>query len=626
MRNYKMDWKGLSSADFPLTPDEGDAKGGRGLPSRADIDAKYQWRLEDMYSSIEAWNVDAEAVLKDSEELSTLAGRLGDGAENLLTALKLQDEIGKRLSKMFAFARMRRDEDNTNATYQALTDKAMSIAVRVEGAKAFLVPEILELPESQLQTYLQTNSDLGLYEFVITDLVRQKAHVLPTEQEALLAAAGEVTSAPSQIFTMFNNADLKFPMVKDDDGEEIELTHGRYIHLMESTNQEVRKAAFEAMYKTYGANKNTLAAVYGASVKKDIFYASVRSYESARQAALDDDNVPVSVYDNLIAAVHESLPALHKYLRLRKRVLGLDELHMYDIYTPLVSEMKVNIPYSEALTTVGEAIAPLGEEYQRIAREGMQSGWIDVYETKGKTSGAYSWGAYGVHPYILLNYQESLDNMFTLAHELGHAMHTYYSHANQPFVYSGYTIFVAEVASTCNEALLTDYLLKRTDDKQMRAYLLNHQLETIRGTLFRQTMFAEFEKLTHQHAEEGGALTPDWLSDTYYKLNEAFFGAECVVDPDIAIEWARIPHFYTPFYVYKYATGISASTALSQKILHEGPDAAARYMEFLKSGGSDYPIELLRKAGVDMESPEPVRATLKQFSEMVDELAAILEG
>ena len=344
MSNYKNGWMGLSWAESWMTEDEGESKGGRGLPTRTDIDKAYQWRLEDMYASIEAWDTDAEAVLKDSQELSTLAGRLADGAENLLKALKLQDEIGKRLSMMFAFARMRRDEDNTNATYQALTDKAMSIAVRVEGAKAFLVPEILTIPESQLRTYLQTNSDLGLYEFVLDDLIRQKAHVLPAEQEALLAAAGEVTSAPSHIFTMFNNADLKFPMVIDDDGEEIELTHGRYIHLLESTNQNVRKGAFEAMYKTYGQNRNTLAAVYGSSVKKDIFYSGVRKYESARQAALDDDNVPVSVYDNLIDAVHESLPALHKYLRLRKRVLGLDELHMYDIYTPLVSEMKVKIP------------------------------------------------------------------------------------------------------------------------------------------------------------------------------------------------------------------------------------------------------------------------------------------
>ncbi|KPV45749.1 oligopeptidase PepB [Alicyclobacillus ferrooxydans] len=606
-------------------PNEGGGSSNRDVLTRDKVDPQYKWRLEDMYTSVDAWDADANTVLKLGEELAGLEGQLNQSADVLLKALRLQDDLGQRLSMMFAFARMRRDEDNTNPTYQALTDKAMSIAVQVEQAKAFLVPEILEIPETQLRSFLHANTELQLYEFVIDDLIRQKAHVLPTEQEALLAAAGEVTSAPGQIFTMFNNADLKFPMVIDDDGEEIQLTHGRYIQLLESSNQAVRKTAFEAMYKTYGEHKNTLAAVYGASVKKDIFYSRVRGYESARKAALDDDNVPVSVYDNLIAAVHESLPALHKYLNLRKRVLGLKELHLYDIYQPLVSEMKVKIPYDEAVSTVGEAISPLGEEYQRIARDGLKSGWVDVYETKGKTSGAYSWGAYGVHPYILLNYQDSLDNMFTLAHELGHAMHTYYSHENQPFVYSGYTIFVAEVASTCNEALLTHHLLSNTTDPQMRAYLLNHHLETLRGTLFRQTMFAEFEKLTHAHAEEGGALTPEWLSNTYYKLNEQFFGAECVVDEAIAIEWARIPHFYNPFYVYKYATGISASTALSQKILNDGPEASARYLEFLKSGGSDYPIELLRKAGVDMESPEPVRATLAQFSSMVDELASILE-
>jgi oligoendopeptidase F len=596
------------------------------LPARSDIDDQYKWRLEDIYATNDDWNKDAKVILDETHELLVLQGHIGDSSESLLQALQLQDTIGQRLSRMFTYAKMRLDEDNTHGTYQALTDKAMSIAVQVESQKAFVVPEILELSEETLKTYLDENEGLRLYRFAIEELLRQKKHVLSADQEQLLAAAGEVSAAPQQIFTMFNNADMKFPKVKDDEGNEVELTHGRYVHFLESRNQEVRRNAFETMYSTYAKHKNTLAAIHGASVKKDVFYARVRHYESARQAALDDDNVPVSVYDNLIEAVHEALPALHKYFRLRKQVLGLDKLNMYDLYTPIVAEVDVKIPYEEAVKTVYQAIAPLGRDYERIAHEGLSSGWVDVYETKGKTSGAYSWTTYGVHPYILLNYQDNLDNMFTLAHELGHAMHSYYSHEEQPFVYSGYTIFVAEVASTCNEALLTHHMLENTNDKKMRAYLLNHHLETIRGTLYRQTMFAEFEKLTHAHVEEGGALTPEWMNETYYALNQKYYGSEVDVNPEIELEWARIPHFYNAFYVYKYATGISAATALSQKIINEGQPAVDKYLEFLKSGGSDYPINQLREAGVDMESPEPVRQTLAQFSAMVDELSELLIG
>ncbi|CAM3955014.1 oligoendopeptidase F [Alicyclobacillus pomorum] len=600
------------------------ANGTASLPSRGEIPDEFKWRLEDMYASHEQWDKDVEEVSRLSEQLSSLQGTVGSSAQALYQALTLQDKLSERMSKVYAYARMRRDEDNTNTTYQAMTDKAMALWVKVDSAKAFLIPEILAIPDTTIRQYLAEYPDLKLFEFALEDLLRQKSHVLSAEQEELLAAAGEVASAPQQIFTMFNNADIKFPTIKDDEGNEVELTHGRYVHFLESRNRDVRKSAFDALYQTYSKHKNTLAAIYSASVKKDVFYARVRKYDSALQAALEEDNVPISVYDNLLAAVDESLPTLHKYLKLRKSVLGLDELHMYDLYTPIVADVDVKMDYGDAVDVVSKAIAPLGDEYQRIANEGMKSGWVDVYETKGKTSGAYSWGAYGVHPYILLNYQGRFDDVFTLAHELGHAMHTYYSNTHQPHVYSGYTIFVAEVASTCNEALLMHHLLQTTDDPKMRAYLLNHHLETIRGTLFRQTMFAEFEKRTHAYVEEGGSLTPEWLCDTYYQLNQKYFGAVCAVDKDIAMEWSRIPHFYTPFYVYKYATGISAATALSQKILQEGESAVQKYIEFLKSGGSDYPIELLRRAGVDMESPEPVRATLGLFAEMVDELSSLL--
>lgn len=617
--------RSFPSMTLPMwVPDMADAV--REVANRTEIAEQHKWKLEDIYSSLDDWRQDADQVFQMSQELATYEGRLGESAETLLAALQLQDKMEAQISRMVGFARMHRDEDNTNTTYQALTDRGISIAVQLERAQAFFVPELLAIPEDKLWGMVSANPDLLVYEFALRDLFRQQAHVLSAAEEALLAAAGDVLGAPHQIFSMFNDADMRFPNVRDENGEQVELTHGRYIELLESRHRDVRKGAFDAMYSTYGKHKNTLAAIYSSSVKRDVFYAQVRAYESAQAAALDDDNIPVSVYDNLIEAVHESLPALDKYLKLRKRILGLDELHLYDMYTPLVADIQVKIPYEEAVQTVLQAIAPMGEAYQTIAAKGLASGWVDVYENKGKTSGAYSMGVYPVHPYILLNYQNTLDNVFTLAHELGHAMHTHFSHHSQPYAYANYTIFVAEVASTCNEALLTDYLQKHTDDVQMRAYVLNHHLETIRGTLFRQTMFAEFEKLTHAHAEAGDALTPEWLSSTYFKLNETYYGRECVIDEVIGMEWARIPHFYRAFYVYKYATGISAATALSQKILNDGPAAIGNYLDFLSGGGSDYSIDLLRKAGIDMASPEPVRATLRQFSEMVDELAAILDA
>jgi len=599
---------------------------GNGLPTRDDIAEKYKWCLEDMFASDAAWDQTAVEVKELSAKLAAFAGRVGESATTLLAVFRLEDKMGQEMSSLFSYARMRRDEDNTNAKYQALTDAATNLYVQTESAKAFVVPELLDIPEETLWAYVASSAELEIYRFALTEVLRQKPHVLSTAEEELLAAAGEVTGAAGQIFSMFNNADIKFPEITDEDGNLVEVTHGRYIQFLESTDRRVRKDAFDAIYSTYNKHRNTLAAMFSANVKKDAFYACVRHYESARQAALDEDNVPVSVYDNLIDTVHQHLPALHKYLALRKRVLNLPELHLYDLYTPIVAESNAKVPYDEAVETVLAAVKPLGEDYVKIATAGLSSGWTDVYETKGKTSGAYSWGAYGTHPYILLNYQDNLDNMFTLAHELGHAMHTYFSHETQPFLYAGYTIFVAEVASTCNEALLTHYLLQHTTDKQRRAHLINHHLETIRGTVFRQTMFAEFEKMTHQHVEAGGALTPEWLCEQYYQLNQQFFGAECIVDKDIEMEWSRIPHFYSAFYVYKYATGLSAATALSEKVLSEGPQAVEAYLKFLKSGGSNYPIELLRGAGVDMESPEPVRATLELFGKLVDELADLVEA
>lgn len=602
----------------------GTTEKGSAVPTRNEIEDQYKWRLEDIYVDQAAWDKEAAEVPPLLEQLAGLAGRLGESADLLLQAFRLSDQISERAMRLINYAQRRKDENSANSTFQALSDRAMTLLIQAESTRAFFVPEVLQIPEERVQNFLQENEGLRQYRFALEEMFRHKPHVLSAAEERLLAMAGELAEAPGEIFSMFNDADTRFPIVKDEDGNDVELTHARYGRLLESANRDVREGAFTALYSTYRKYTNTLGATFAANVKKDMFYAKARKYNSARAAALDDDNVPLSVYDNLIDAVHEALPALHKYLHLRKRVLGLDELHIYDLYTPLVPDLKLTIPYEEAVETVKAAVAPLGTDYGKIAAEGLSSGWVDVFETQGKTSGAYSAGVYGVHPFILLNYQERLNDMFTLAHELGHAMHSYFSNHAQPFVYSHYTIFVAEVASTCNEALLLHHLLEHTDDRMKRAYLLNHQLEGLRGTLIRQTMFAEFEKLAHAHAMEGGALTPDWLSETYYALNQTYFGAVCTVDRDIELEWSRIPHFYMPFYVYKYATGISAATALAQKILSEGQPAVDRYLTFLKSGGSDYPIEQLRAAGVDMTSPEPVRMALDLFAKRVDELSELL--
>lgn len=594
------------------------------VPTRDEIDPKYKWHLEDMYRDQTAWDEDASRVRAEVGELTKLSGRLGESAQVLLRALRLSDSINEKAAKLLNYAHRKRDENTTDPACQALADRALTLLIEAESERSFFIPEILAIPEQRIHSFLAEDKDLGIYKFLLDEILRHHAHILSPEEERLLAMAGDMADAPDQIFTMFNDADTRFPVVKDDDGKDVELTHARYGTLMESTHRDVRKGAFDAMQSTYAKHINTLGATFAGSVKKDLFFARARNYSSAREMALDEDNVPTSVYDNLIAAVDEGLPKLHEYLDLRKRVLGVDELHMYDLYTPLVADLNPKTPYEQTVSTVQASLQPLGREYMEAAAQAFDSGWIDVYETQGKTSGGYNAGVYGVHPYILLNYEDRLRDMFTVAHELGHAMHSWFSSQAQPFVYAHYTIFVAEVASTCNEALLLHHLLAQTDDRQMRAYLLNFQLEHVRATLFRQTMFAEFEQLAHDHATSGGALTPQWLNETYYGLNQKYYGAVCTVDREIEVEWSRIPHFYNTFYVYKYATGISAATALSQQILQEGSSAVDRYLEFLKSGGSDYPIEQLKRAGVDMTSPEPVRTTVQLFGEQVKELSALL--
>lgn len=592
---------------------------GKNLPKREEIDIKYKWRLEDIYESDELWEKDYAALKEMLPKLDEYRNKL-NSAEYVLGVLKLKDRIGMMAGKLFSYARMRRDEDNANTTYQALADRAMSLITDVESAMSFIVPELLAKPKEELYGYLNENKDLMLYKKYLDELIRQKEHVLSAEEEKILAQAGEIAQAADNIFTMINDADIRFPYIKDESSDEVELTKGRYISFLKSHDRNVRKAAYEGLYDTYGKQINTFAATYSSSVKSDIFFSRVRKYNSCLEASLDDDFVPVSVYDGLIEAVHKYLKENYRYMDLRKKMLHLDKLEMYDIYVPLVNEVKIEVPFEKAKEIVLKGLSKLGDDYLGILKKGFDSNWIDVYENQGKTSGGYSWGCYGVHPFVLLNYQDTLDDVFTLAHEMGHSLHTYYSHITQPYIYAEYKIFVAEVASTLNEALLMNYLLENTEDKNKRLYLINHYLEEFRGTLIRQTMFAEFEKIVHNKAENGQSLTPEVLCGVYRDLNKLYFGDSVEIDDRIALEWARIPHFYSAFYVYKYATSFSASVAISQKILKEGNSAVEAYLNFLRSGGSDYPIELLKKAGVDMTTSKPIEDALDVFKGLLDQM------
>ncbi len=593
---------------------------------RQEVPKEHTWDLESIYPTNDAWEQDYQKVSELTPKVSAYQGKLGESPSTLLAALKLRDELYQVLWQVVVYASMRRDEDAANSTYQALSDRAMSLAAKARAAGSFMTPEILAIPTETLQGFMEKEPGLKEYKFELEDLLREKAHVRSQEVEELLAQSSEVTAAAGKIFSTFANADLRFPKVKDENGNEVELTEGRWPRFRESANREVRENAFKVFYATYNGFRNTLATSYGSSVRKDVFVARTRKYPSARAAALSGNNIPEAVYDNLVATVDKNLPKLHRYLHLRKRLLGLDQVHMWDLYNPMVSEVDKKIPYEEAVETILKSVAPLGEEYVQIARAGMTSErWVDRYENVGKRSGAYSHGSYQTKPFILMNYAENLDSMYTLTHELGHSMHSYFSRKNQPFQYSGYTIFVAEVASTFNEALLTDYLLKNTQDPKIRMYLINHSLESFRTTLYRQTMFAEFEHAAHQQLEAGKALTADSLCQTYLELNQKYYGTEGVaVDKEIEIEWARIPHFYGAYYVYQYATGLSAATALSQQVLSEGKPAVERYLGFLKKGGSDYSINILRDAGVDMSSPEPVQQALDVFEKRLDEMEALV--
>ncbi|MFP8643299.1 oligoendopeptidase F [Priestia aryabhattai] len=594
------------------------------LPSRSEIKVEDTWKLEDIFASDDAWEKEFEEVKALISQMEKFKGKLGESAQTLYDALQEQDELTMRVSKLYTYAHMRYDQDTTNSFYQGLNDRIKTLYTQIASALSYVTPEILSIEESKIKQYMAEHKELKLYAHALDEITRERPHILSESEEALLAQASEVLGSSSNTFGMLNNADLEFPSIKDENGEEVEITHGRYIRFLESSDRRVREEAFKAVYETYGKFKNTFASTLSGTVKKDNFSARVRHYNSARHSALSTNNIPEEVYDNLVKTVNDNLHLLHRYIDLRKKVLGIEELHMYDLYTPLVKDVKMEVSYEEAKDYILKGLKPLGEDYLNVLKEGFENRWVDVHENKGKRSGAYSSGTYGTNPYILMNWQDNVNNLFTLAHEFGHSVHSYYTRKTQPYPYGDYSIFVAEVASTCNEALLNDYLLKKIDDEKQRLYLLNHYLEGFRGTVFRQTMFAEFEHDVHVRAQNGEPLTPELLTKLYYDLNKKYFGDNLVIDEEIGLEWARIPHFYYNYYVYQYATGFSAAAALSKQILEEGDAAVERYVGFLKSGSSDYPIEVLKKAGVDMTTSQPIEESLAVFEEKLTEMERLL--
>ncbi|MBP1937761.1 oligoendopeptidase F [Paenibacillus sediminis] len=585
---------------------------------RTEVPAEHRWNLEDLFQSQQAWDQEYKEVKELLVKAQTFQGKLNT-PEEIKACFELEDEISQHVERLYVYAHLHHDEDTTNPTYQSLSQKGKKLNVEVNEALSFITPEILALSDEQLDSFI-ANPILSEYQFTLKEMKREKAHVLSKAEEALLAQVGNLSQAPQTIFGMINNADMKFPKIKDENGNEAELTHGSYIQFLESPNRDVRRSAFKAVYETYRKQKNTIAATLTANINKNIFYSRVRKYPSVLEMSLYGDNIPKEVYTNLIDTIHESLPLLHRYMNLRKKLLGVEELHMYDLFAPLVEEYKWDITYEQAKQMISEGLSPLGDNYLNPLQEGFNNGWIDVYENEGKRTGAYSWGAYGTHPYVLLNHKDNLNSMFTLAHEMGHALHSYFSDNNLKYRDAQYTIFLAEVASTTNEALLMDYLLKKSTDPKQKMYLLTYYADQFRTTVFRQTMFAEFEKIVHERAEQGESLTSQDLSQIYYDLNVKYHGKGMVVDQDIEMEWARIPHFYTSFYVYKYATGFSAATSFSKQILEEGKPAVDRYLGFLKSGGSDYSINILKKAGVDMSSPEPIREAMAVFEDVIKQM------
>ncbi|GEK91425.1 oligoendopeptidase F [Alkalibacterium kapii] len=596
------------------------------LPLREEIPAEQTWDLTVIYKSDEKWEEDYKQVEKSVKEVKAYQGKLGTGSAAFLEALTKILDLSRKVSALYVYAHLKNDQDTGNSTYQAMNDRARYLTVLSQEATSWFEPELIALSEEQLNRYFQEQNDLKLYRHYITQLTANKKHILSAEMESLLAAASDVLTSSSQTFSVLNNADLEFPMVKGEDGKDVQLSHGLYGELLKSTDREVRKEAFMKMYAVYENFKNTFASTLSANVKHHNYQANVHHYESARESALSANHIPESVHDTLIEVVNAHLPLLHRYMALRKKVLKLDKLHMYDLYTPITGEASLKFTYEEAKEKTFEGLDALGPEYKAVLDQAFNSRWIDIVENKGKRSGAYSSGMYDTNPYILLNWHDSLNHLYTLVHELGHSAHSYFTRKNQPYVYGNYSIFLAEIASTTNENLLTDYLLEKTKDPKARAYVLNHYLDGFKGTVFRQTQFAEFEHFMHEEAAKGKPLTADYLSESYRKLNNKYYGESVEDDEAIQYEWARIPHFYYNYYVYQYSTGFCAATALADKISNEEEGALDKYLSYLKAGSSDYPIEVMKKAGVDMTNKDYLERAMKVFKNRLDELEQALSS
>jgi len=599
--------------------------GAKTIPQRSDIDAKYKWRLEDIYVTDQLWKEDFSKVEGLLPEMTEFKGRLSESGRMLLECLGLQDSLWNIMDRLYVYAGMRFDEDTRVSAYQEMSSRARSLLTRVNQAVSFIDPEILAIPSSTLDELIKSEKGLELYQHYIDNIIRKRAHTLSPSEEEILALAGDLARAPRNIWTMINNADIKYPSVRDEEGNEVQLTRERYYKFLESTNRRVRKEASDAFSSAYLTYLNSLGAALSGGVAKDVFFAKARKYNSTLEAALDRYAIPVAVFENLIEAVDNNLKPLHRYVSLRKKVLKLDELHKYDLGVPLVPEAKMEFPYDSALAIIEKALAPLGKQYLADMKAGFASGWVDVYETEGKRGGAYSWGCYSSHPYMLLNYNSTLRNMFTVAHEMGHGMHRYYSNRNQPYIYSGSAIFTAEVASTVNETLLMDYLLKNTEDETQKLYLLNHYIDEIEGTFYTQLMFTQFEKAAHEKVENGEALTSASMRQIYRDVFQKFCGPELVLDSLDDLGCLRISHFYRNFYVYQYATSLAATVTISRKIMEGDREALDRYLRFLESGDSDYPVNLLMNAGVDMTSPEPINKTIELFASLVDQMEKLLQ-
>ena len=594
--------------------------GNKFYENRNDIDIKYRWNLEEMFSNDKLWENDIEKAEKLTEEFLKRKGSVMKSSSSLLASLMAMEEIDILLEKAFVYARMRMDEDNRDSERQKNLDKITSTLAKLGSDLSFFIPEVLEASEAKIREFMSEEKGLDQYSHMLETLLRNQSHVLSEAEENILASLSQVNSAPHAIFNMLNNADMKFGEIVDEKGNSVELTHGNYITMMQSHNRDVRKSAFEKMYQTYEKLINTISSTYAYSVKNDVVRSQIRKYPSARNASLYPDNIPESVYDNLVKVVNDNLSNLHRYMSLRKKVLGLENQYMWDVYVPLVELPENEYPFEDGVDIVLKALSPLGNDYCKALKNGIDSRWIDVYETPGKTSGAYSFGSYDSMPYSLMNYTDTLNDVFTLIHEMGHSMHSYYTRKTQPYTYGDHSIFTAEVASTVNESLLIKYLLENEKDIEVRKYLINFYLEQFRGTLFRQTMFAEFEHMCHNYVENGGSLTPSWLNEEYEKLNQKYYGNSIEKDDYIKYEWARIPHFYRAYYVYQYATGFSAATSLSKRILEGGEKERDDYLKFLSLGSSKYPVDLLKIAGVDMTSTKPVSEAMQTFNTLLDEL------